>query len=190
MEVIILMGSRNPEGKTAEAANAMLQGISDEGGKGEMVFLPEMTIERCRQCEANGWGICREQGKCIIEEDDFASLVDKIRNADAVVFANPVYFGGLSESLEAFLNRLRRICIHDDGKVGISGKPCVGICLAGGGGRGAPTCAVSLEKQVGLCGFDLVDIIPARKQNLDLKLDVLKTTGRWFAKSGWKLAES
>jgi multimeric flavodoxin WrbA len=187
MKLLILMGSRNPEGKTAEGARAFLKGIIEGGSRGEMVFLPEMNIERCRQCEANGWGICKEQGRCIIEEDDFAPLVEKIRNADAVFFGNPVYFGGLSESLRAFLDRLRRICINPKGKEKIGGKPCVGMCLAGGGGGGAPACTVSLEKSLGLCGFDVVDLIPARRQNFDVKLDVLKTTGKWFAGKGWKL---
>jgi multimeric flavodoxin WrbA len=187
MKLFIIMGSRNPDGKTAEAANALLQGVTEAGSQGEMVFLPEMEIERCRQCEANGWGICKEQGKCINEEDDFAPLVEKIRAADAVFFANPVYFGGLSESLRAFLDRLRRICINPVGKEKIAGKPCLGLCLAGGGGGGAPACAVSLEKALGLCGFDVVDMIPARKQNFELKLDVLKTTGQWFAEKGWNL---
>jgi len=114
-------------------------------------------------------------------EDDFASLVDRIKNADAVIFATPVYFGDLSESLRAFLDRLRRICMHECGKDGISGKPAIGICVAGGGGGGAPECTVSLGKVLRTCGFDVVDMIPARRQNLDMKLDILRATAKWLA---------
>ena len=112
-------------------------------------------------------------------EDDFASIVERIRAADAVAFANPVYFGDLSESLRAFLDRLRRTCMHESGKQRIAGKPAVGICVAGGGGGGAPECTVSLGRVLGTCGFDVVDMIPARRQNLELKLEVLRVTGRW-----------
>ena len=73
-----------------------------------------MTIERCRQCDDDGWGLCRREGRCIIE-DDFAGLVDKIARADAVVFSTPVYFSDLSESMKAFLDRLRRTCIQETG---------------------------------------------------------------------------
>ena len=139
-----------------------------------------MKIERCRQCEDDGWGICRAEGQCAIK-DDFASLVDKIKNADAVVFATPVYFGDLSESIRAFLDRLRRTCMHESGKDGINGKPAIGICVAGGGGGGAPACTVSLEKVLRTCGFDVVDMIPVRRQNLDMKLDILRATGKWLA---------
>lgn len=180
MKLIVISGSRNPEGQTAKAAGAFIQGVAGTGGESELVFLPEKSIERCRQCDEKGWGDCREKGQCVIE-DDLAGLVDKIRGADAVAFANPVYFGDLSESLRAFLDRLRRITRHDTGKKGVTGKTAVGICVAGGGGGGAPNCAVSLEKVLTNCGFDIVDMVPARRQNLDMKLDVLKVVGKWVA---------
>ena len=114
-------------------------------------------------------------------DDDFAMLVQRIREARAVVFATPVYYGDLSESLQAFLNRLRRICTQERGREGIAGKPALGICVAGGGGGGAPSCCVSLEKIIGTCGFDVVDMIPIRRQNLDIKLEQLRLSGQWFA---------
>jgi multimeric flavodoxin WrbA len=146
----------------------------------EQFFLPQMNIERCRQCEDNGWGICRTEGQCVIE-DDFAALVDGIRDADAVVFATPVYWGDLSESIRAFLDRLRRICTHEDGKSGIGGTKAIGICVAGGGGGDGPSCAVNMEKILHTCGFDLLDMVPARRQNLEMKCRVLKMTGEWLA---------
>jgi len=180
MKAVAILGSRNPDGRTSAVAKALLEGLTSEGWQGEVVFLPQKSIERCRQCEADGWGTCRSEGRCVIE-DDFVSLVDWIREADAVVFATPVYFGDLSESMRTFLDRLRRICRHQDGKAGVGDKPAVGICVAGGGGGGAPACAASLDRVLRTCGFDVVDMIPARRQNLNLKVDILKTTGQWMA---------
>ena len=180
MKLMVVSGRRNPEGQTAKAANAFIDGVTSTGSQAELVFLPEMNIERCRQCDERGWGDCRAKGQCVIE-DDFAPLVDRIRNVDAVAFANPVYFGTLSESLRAFLDRLRRITRHETGQKGVTGKPAVGICVAGGGGGGAPNCTVSMEKVLTNCGFDVVDMIPARRQNLEMKLDVLKVVGKWLA---------
>jgi multimeric flavodoxin WrbA len=139
-----------------------------------------MNIERCRQCGDDGWGICRSEGQCIIE-DDFAMLVESIRDADAVVFATPVYFSDLSESMRAFLDRLRRTYRHPHGRERITDKVALGICVAGGGGGGGPACTVSLEKVLRKCEFDVIDLIPARRQNLDLKLEILKITGEWLA---------
>jgi len=182
MNILVISGSRNPNGQTASAADALLAGAAESGATGEKLFLPKLAIERCRQCDDNGWGICRSEGRCVIE-DDFASIVDKIASADAVVFANPVYFGDLSESLRALLDRLRRTCMHESGKARIAGKKAVGICVAGGGGGGAPFCVFSLEKVLSICGFDVVDVIPARRQNLDIKREVLRTVGKWLARS-------
>jgi multimeric flavodoxin WrbA len=183
MKALVVLGSRNPEGQTARAAGALLEGLASAGWQGEQVFLPLLRIERCRQCESNGWGTCRSEGRCVIE-DDLSELTGKIRAADAVAFATPVYFSDLSESMRTFLDRLRRTCRDADHREGIAGKVAIGICVAGGGGGGAPSCAVSLEKVLSRCGFDVVDMVPVRRQNLELKQEVLKMTGRWLAAQG------
>ena len=180
MKFLAIVGSRNPEGRTAKAVNAFIEGLAEEGSQGEKVFLPGINIERCRQCENDGWGTCRTEGRCVIE-DDFAPQVDRLREADIAVLATPVYYGDLSESLRAFLDRMRRVTTHEVGRRGISGKLAIGICVAGGGGGGAPACAVSLEKVLSTCGLDVVDMIPARRQNLAMKLAVLRAMGKWIA---------
>ena len=182
MKAIMISGSRNPSGQTATAAQAVMEGLSRKAAACEQVYLPALRIERCRQCDDAGWGLCRSQGRCVIE-DDFAALVEKVRQADAVIFANPVYFGDLSESLRAFLDRLRRITRNDAGKKGIAGKAALGICVAGGGGGGAPNCCLSLERVLATCGFDVLDMVPVRRQNLQAKLPVLKHAGQWLAEA-------
>ena len=183
MNILVISGSRNPQGQTAKAADALIDGVKTAGGSGEQVFLPTIDIQRCRQCEDNGWGICRTEGKCVID-DDFAATVNRIAAADAIAFANPVYYGDLSESLRTFLDRLRRTCTHESGRAKVAGKKAVGICVAGGGGGGAPSATVSLERVVGICGFDIVDMIPAKRQNLDMKCEVLRIVGKWLVESG------
>ncbi len=180
MNILVINGSRNTKGQTAQASDAFMAGAAGEGAHCHQEFLPELRIERCRQCGDDGWGICRTQGKCVID-DEFSSLVEGIRQAGAVAFCTPVYFSDLSESLRAFLDRLRRTCMHADGKSGIQGKHAVGICVAGGGGGGAPACTVSLEKVLATCGLDVVDMVPVRRQNLPGKLDILNVTGKRVA---------
>ena len=180
MKTVVLSGSRNPKGQTARSVAALVEGLGGADGDAEIVFLPARDVRRCAQCDDNGWGLCRSEGRCVLE-DDFAALVEAVRSADAAVFATPVYFSDLSESLRAFLDRLRRITRHEAGKRGVEGTPAVGVCVAGGGGGGAPACTLALEKILAPCGFDVVDVIPVRRQNLDMKLGVLKTTGAWLA---------
>ncbi len=179
MKTLVILGSRNTSGQTARAAGALAEGVE---GSVETVFLPQLDLKRCEQCDDDGWGTCRSEGRCKLD-DDFEGLVGRVRDADLVVFATPVYFSDLSESMKAFLDRLRRICRFSDAD-GIRGKRAVGICMAGGGGGGAPRCASILDAILAKCGFDVVDMIPVRRQNLDLKIELLRATGRWL--SAWQ----
>ena len=191
MRVIALSGSRNRQGGTARAIDALLKGVADAGGESESIFLTGHCLERCRQCYPDGRGICITEGRCIIE-DDFASLVEKVRKADLIIFATPVYFHDLSESMKGFLDRLRRISFFkvskSPGPVGPGGPPpdgqgvpAVGLCYAGGSGNGTASCCFNLERTLQMCGFDVVDMIPVRRQNLEMKLALLEQVGAWLA---------
>jgi hypothetical protein len=58
--------------------------------------------------------------------------------------------------------------------------PAIGLCYAGGSGNGTTNCAMNLERILQTCGFDVVDVIPARRQNLEAKLPIMELTGQWL----------
>ena len=176
MKALVIIGSKNISGRTATSANAICDGIIESGGEVEKIFLTNLKIERCRQCEDNGWGICDTKGRCIID-DDFASLIKKITAVDIIIFATPVYFSELSESMRAFINRLRRTCINDDAHPEYKEKLVIGICMAGGSGSGSVACCLTLETALLRCGFNVIDMIPVKRQNINVKLRVLKMIG-------------
>lgn len=179
--ILCLLGSRNENGLTAASAEALLTGVDLEDVPRERVFLPTLNLERCRQCELDGWGICQREGRCVVD-DDFGPLVGRLRAASGLIVATPVYFSDMSESLKAFLDRLRRIASHPKSRSeGIEGTPVIGLSVAGGGGGGAPRCARSMERVLLDCGFDVVDTLSARRQFLQRKLPTLRATGRAFA---------
>ena len=159
--------------------NAVLEGAKGAGSDVELIFLPTVNLERCRQCDLRGWGICKSEGRCVAE-DDFNTLLEKMLNADVSVFASPVYFSDLSESLFTLLCKIRRISINPEAQKRIKNKPVVGICCAGGSGNGAPDCCASLDKILSRTGFDVVDIVPVRRQNLEAKLPALILLGKWL----------
>ncbi|MFA5309194.1 MAG: flavodoxin family protein [Dehalococcoidales bacterium] len=185
MNILVLSGSRNREGQTARAIGAIRKGATAAKAQMEVIFLTELKLERCRQCDPDGWGLCRKEGRCVIE-DDLAMLTDKVKAADALVFANPVYFGDLSESMRAFTDRFRRTLFKPGaaprpGFPAGGGTPAVGLCYAGGSGNGTVSCAATLERVLQTCGFDVVDMIPLRRQNIDIKIPMLEMTGKWLA---------
>ena len=103
------------------------------------------------------------------------------------MFATPVYFGDLSESMRVFLDRLRRtrFMFGPPSGPGMPPRqsittPAVGLCYAGGSGNGTVSCAFNLERILQTCGFDIVDMIPVRRQNLEMKLPYLERVGEWL----------
>ncbi|MCJ7605851.1 MAG: flavodoxin family protein [Dehalococcoidales bacterium] len=188
MKILVISGSGNREGMTARAFNAICQGVTDAGGTTEVLFLTELKIKLCQQCDADGWGQCRHEGTCVLT-DDFAAVCDKIDASDVIVFANPVYFGDLSESMKAFLDRYRRTIFWKMMSAGPGrglttaepGPPAIALCYAGGSGNGTTSCCANMERILQTCGFDVIDMIPARRQNLEAKLPMLELTGKWLA---------
>jgi hypothetical protein len=96
--------------------------------------------------------------------------------------------------MRCFLERQRRLChlkfgeseLYVSGKVGPAYHPdqisTIGICLAGGGGGGAPNCSARLDEMLQTCFiFDVVDMISLRRQNLPVKLPALRDVGKWLA---------
>jgi multimeric flavodoxin WrbA len=184
VKVVIISGSRNREGQTARCIKAVQKGIADGNGQSEVIFLTELKLERCRQCDPDGWGLCRRESRCIID-DDLASVIAKVKAADVLVFANPVYFGDLSESMRCFLDRFRRTLFKPGGapRPGFSvqgGKTAIGISYAGGSGNGTVSSSVTLERVLQTCGFDVVDMIQVRRQNIDVKIPMLEMVGKWL----------
>ncbi|MDD5435053.1 MAG: hypothetical protein PH343_06460 [Nitrospira sp.] len=63
--------------------------------------------------------------------------MEKIHAYDVTIFANPVYFGDLTESMIGFLGRLRTSLRRENSPVAAM-IPAVDICYSDGGGNGAP----------------------------------------------------
>jgi len=179
MHVVMISGSRNEKGRTAQCLDAISKGLAAGKATSEHFFLPVLKIERCRQCDPDGWGDCRRKGVCIIQ-DDFPMLIDKLAKADAAVIASPVYLLDITESMRAFLDRMRRITFMQKENP-LRGKPTLLLTLAGGGGRGTSSALATLDKQIFESGLDVVDLWTVRRQNFDVKIPLLETVGKWLA---------
>lgn len=181
MKITVILGSRNKNGLTGMVVKSIRQGIAEIGGISELVILPVENIRNCLQCNSDGWGICQNENRCIID-DDFSELTNKVISSDAVIFATPVYFESISESLRAFLDRLRRIYYNDRNKNNIYMKPAIGICVAGGGG-GAASCCAQLDVILQNAGFRILDLMPVQREDIELKKEFLFMLGKKLAES-------
>ena len=83
-------------GSTEEVIRYLLE---KTGEPYELVSLSDKTIRGCVGCVK-----CAGDNVCVLE-DDWASIRDKIYEADAVVFGAPDYYGSINSLGHAFLER-------------------------------------------------------------------------------------
>lgn len=175
MRVLAIQSSPNLNGLTSSLAQAVLRGVEAEGGEVELIHLNKLDIKPCIACE-KGWGKCRSEGVCIIE-DDFESVREKISRSDALVFSTPVYWHDLSESAKIFLDRLRRVETLSNFR-NYSNKRAIGIASAGGSGSGAVKALLSLEDYLRRIGFQIFDLVTATQVSKEYRIEMLENAGK------------
>jgi len=181
MRIIGLNASPNQDGLTASMALAALEGAAEAGAETELVHMKTLDLRACLQCD-NGWGQCRREGTCVIE-DDFQSLREKLRGADALVVSTPVYYGEASEVAKSFLDRLRRCENAGPGDKPLAGRFALGIAAAGGSGGGIVSCQQALERYCQHIGLRIFDLIPVTRLTRGYKLDTARAAGRALAQA-------
>lgn len=106
--ILIVLGGGRRGGNTSQLAEAFAKGAAEAGHQVETISLNETVVKGCLGCNA-----CR-YGKPCIQRDGFNELVPKIKAADLIVFASPLYFWTLSARLKAFIERFYCIAQQDE----------------------------------------------------------------------------
>lgn len=105
--ILIIQGGGRPKGNTAQLIFAFAEGAQSKGHTVETISLVKNEVKGCMGCNA-----CRFGKPCVIK-DDFNSLVPKIKVADLIVFASPLYFWTISSRIKAFIERFYCIAEED-----------------------------------------------------------------------------
>ena len=98
-KVLIISASFRPESNSNALCEKVAEGVRAAGNEAEVIRLKGKSIGFCTGCYA-----CQKTGKCAIK-DDANAIVDKICEADAVVFGTPVYYFSIAGQLKALLDR-------------------------------------------------------------------------------------
>jgi multimeric flavodoxin WrbA len=99
VKVIGIVGSTRRGGNTEILTRKALNVIQKEAIETEIVALAGKRIAPCDGCRS-----CRETGKCHIE-DDFDSVLAKMKEADGIILATPVYYGAATPQLVSLISR-------------------------------------------------------------------------------------
>ena len=99
--IVILTGSMRKNGNTATMAKSFAEGAVKNNNV-DIISVADYSVKPCIGCNSC---FTREDNKCF-QNDDMGQIYEKLRNADIVVIASPVYFYGISAQLKAVVDRL------------------------------------------------------------------------------------
>lgn len=105
--VLILSTSLRNGSNSETLAEELHRGAEDAGHHVEKVSLAGKTINFCKGCLA-----CMKTHKCVIN-DDSREITEKMRNADVIVFATPVYYYSVCGQLKTLLDRANPLFASD-----------------------------------------------------------------------------
>ena len=101
MKILAIHGSPlTTRSTTRKLANFVLEGAAEASAETEMIDLCDFRVTPCTACEG-----CSFNGICVYE-DDVPVLVERMKEADVIVFASPVYIDNVSGQMKVFFDRL------------------------------------------------------------------------------------
>jgi len=98
-KVLIISTSLRPDANSEILAKKVENGAKDAGHEVEFVSLKGKEINFCKGCMA-----CQKLGKCVIN-DDANEITAKMKKADVIVWATPVYYYEMSGQMKTLIDR-------------------------------------------------------------------------------------
>jgi multimeric flavodoxin WrbA len=97
--VLVFKGSPRQFGNSSTLADHAAEGAKSCGAEVETFSLHTMDIRPCDACDT-----CQETGVCVLK-DDMQPLYEKLRQADAILIASPIYWFTVSAQTKLFIDR-------------------------------------------------------------------------------------
>lgn len=101
MKVLLINGSPHKKGNTFFALSEVATTLEGLGIATEVVHIGTKAVQGCIAC-----GKCMELGHCVFKDELYASILEKVKEADGLIVGSPVYYAGPNGSLCALLDRL------------------------------------------------------------------------------------
>ena len=97
--ILIITTSLRNKSNSDILASKVAEGIKDSGNNVEIISLKGKTIKFCIGCFS-----CQKTGQCVLK-DDAKEIIEKMRVADSIVFATPIYYYEMSGQMKTLLDR-------------------------------------------------------------------------------------
>ncbi len=97
--ILVISTSPRKGGNSETLADEFIRGAKEAGNQVEKVCLYDKTIGFCKGCLA-----CLKSQRCVIH-DDADIIAQKMKEADVLVFATPIYYYEMSGQMKTMLDR-------------------------------------------------------------------------------------
>ena len=109
MKVYAINGSPRKNKNTATLLQKALDGVKesakDKEIETEIINLYDLNYTGCKSCFACKRLGGASYGKCAIK-DDIYEVLEKLSQADGIIFGSPIYLSNITGQLQSFLERL------------------------------------------------------------------------------------
>lgn len=111
-KILVISSSPRKGGNSDALCDEFIKGAQSAGNYAEKIFLRDKKINYCTGC-----GFCNtnDYTKCS-QQDDMSEILDKMQEADVIVFSTPIYFYSISGQMKTFIDRLCARYTHLIGK--------------------------------------------------------------------------
>jgi multimeric flavodoxin WrbA len=103
MKVLGICGSPKKENSTTLfALKKAVEAVEESGVDTQLLILSQYTFSGCKDC-----GACRKKLDCSIDDDFKHAIIPVLKDPEikGMIYASPVYFGGVTWLMKAFLDR-------------------------------------------------------------------------------------
>ncbi|MBT9160205.1 MAG: hypothetical protein DDT26_01480 [Dehalococcoidia bacterium] len=134
MKILSVNASQRKDGSSYQLLQSALEGVKEEDKsiETETLQLADFKIKPCKACysgvqEVKYYGCAEKPHKCIIENDDFEEVFQRMVNSDEIIVCVPLYTT-IPSKFTALIERLMMI-VYSSSEVDkdfvwpLSGKP-------------------------------------------------------------------
>ena len=107
MKVYAINGSPRKNNNTGTLLKKALEGVksSNKEIETEIINLYDYNYKGCISCFACKLKDGKSYGKCAVK-DDLKEILEKLSQADGIIFGSPIYIHGITSQIRALLERL------------------------------------------------------------------------------------
>ena len=106
-KVLVISTSLRAKSNSDILTERLIAGAREAGHEVGHIGLKGKNINFCLGCLA-----CQQTQRCVIK-DDAAEIAEKVKEAETLVFATPIYYYGMSGQMKTLLDRLNPLFPSD-----------------------------------------------------------------------------